>query len=86
MVLDLVNGRCTVPEFERSFYDTYLETPEAELSDNDASFFSRVQELLDWTAEEPDIESRAWGWKNHPEYIAWVRGALHRYQAGQPIE
>lgn len=58
----LLNGELPVPKFRKEYYDFYLEqVPDEALSDRDAQFFGSVQEKLDWTNENPGLESQNYG-------------------------
>ena len=82
----LLNRELSVSEFREQYYDFYLEqVPDESLSDGDAQFFGAVQEKLDWTDENPDTESRSYGWMNYNEYIKWVRDYRQSYLSGQSI-
>ncbi len=85
MIRKLVDGESTVPEFEKAYYLFYLEeVPEdGPLSDRDWDFFGLVQERLEWTDENPDEESRSYGWHDHRGYVEYVRQLLECYKAGQ---
>lgn len=84
MITRLLEGDWSVPEFQRQFYDYYLEkVPGTELSDRDAEFFGAVQEKLDWTDINPDPESKKHGWINQGEYVQWVRYKYWEYLKGK---
>jgi hypothetical protein len=86
MVERLAAGEWDVPAFERAFYDFYLESvPEAALTEREQEFFGLLQERLDWTASEPDSESRRYGWQNYAEYRAWARDLLARFRSGATL-
>jgi len=36
-------------------------------------FFGDIQEKLDFTDENPDEESRKYGYINHKEYVKWLK-------------
>lgn len=74
MVTDLLDGTWTVSEFRAHYYNFYVEeVPDEALSELDADFFGLIQEKLDWTDENPDPESRQYGWMDEPEFVKWVR-------------
>ncbi|MBE9156080.1 hypothetical protein IQ265_04420 [Nodosilinea sp. LEGE 06152] len=62
MINTLVAGKYGVPEFEKDYYDFYLdEVPNSALNDEESEFFGSVQEKLDWVDENPDSVSRSYG-------------------------
>jgi hypothetical protein len=72
---NLINGTWSVPEFEKEYYQYYLdEIPDKALNLVEDSFFGLVQEKLDWTSENPNEQEKKEGWFNHLEYIAWLKG------------
>ena len=74
MVAHLLDGTWTVSEFRDNYYDFYLEeVPDEAISEFDADFFGLIQEKLDWTDENPDPESRKYGWMDEAEFVKWVR-------------
>ena len=82
----LLSRELPVPEFRKEYYDFYLEqVPDEALSDRDAQFFGSVQEKLDWTNENPDLESQNYGWMNYEQYIKWVQDYQELYLGGKQI-
>ncbi len=74
MVNNLVTGVWTVSEFRKNYYDFYLEeVPDEALSDDEAEFFSGIQEKLDWVDESPDFESQSAGWLDHEQFVELVK-------------
>ena len=75
-----------MPEFEKRYYLYYVEeVPGEALTDRESEFFGYVQEKLDWTAEDPPLEDRRYGWINHAEYVEWVRHLRDCYLSGEPL-
>lgn len=81
----LLSRELSVPEFRKEYYDFYLELPDEALSDEDAKFFGSVQEKLDWTSENPDLESQNYGWMNYNQYIKWVQDYQELYRSSEPV-
>lgn len=66
MLQNLIDGTWSVNEFEKNYYPYFIdEIPDEYLSDEDLDFFGTIQEKLDFTALNPDTESRNYGWMNH---------------------
>ncbi len=86
MVIYLLDGTWTVSEFRDNYYDYYLEeVPDEVLSELDADFFGLIQEKLDWTDENPDLESRKYGWMDEPEFVRWAREYHGCYVKSKPF-
>jgi hypothetical protein len=78
MVQHLVKRQWSVSNFEKEFYDFFIESvPSEELSNDELEFFASIQEKLDWTEAHPTPENRKLGWMDYEEYINWVT-ALYR--------
>ena len=74
MIDRLLAGIWSVEEFQRAYYDFWVEeVPRGILSDDEEEFFSAVQEKLDWTAPSPTKEEQQYGWITDEEYVDWVR-------------
>jgi len=71
---NLINGTWSLPEFEKEYYQYFLEqVPDDGLSMIESEFFALVQENLDWTAENPDDQDKKYGYYNYQEYISWLK-------------
>jgi len=83
----LLEGELAFPTFARTFYDYYIDAmPETALTEREREFLSTVQERLDWTTENPDRESRQYGWVSNDEYLAWLRDARISFDsAARPL-
>jgi hypothetical protein len=82
LVLQLISGGLSVPQFRDRYYDFYLEeVPDDVMSDRDYEFFGKLHEKLDWTGPCPSHEERSWGWIDYAEYIAWAKEELEKYKA-----
>ena len=69
----LIEGSITVPQFQKEYYDYFLEIAgQHVLTNTQLDFFGFVHEQLDWTAENPEEEARRYGWMNHKEYVEWL--------------
>lgn len=80
MIRKLLTGSWSVPEFRANYYDFVIDgVPDYELSDIEETFFSGVQEKLDWVDSRPDAESRKHGWINHDEFIEWLKNELESF-------
>ena len=70
----LISGEWSVTEFESVYYRYIVEViPEGALNKEDLMFFCDIQETLDMTTENPDEEDRKYGYRDHSEYIEWVK-------------
>ena len=70
----LINGKYTVPQFEKEYYFYFIEkVPDEALTEEENLFFGEVQEKLDWTSEDPTEEEKKLGWMNHKEYVEWLK-------------
>ncbi|NIR46333.1 MAG: hypothetical protein GWN99_17940 [Gemmatimonadetes bacterium] len=80
MIQRVASGEWSVSEFDRSYYDYFLDeaAPES-LTGRELEFFGAVQEKLDWVDESPDSESRSYGWMDHQEFREWVKEELARF-------
>jgi hypothetical protein len=82
LVLQLLSGALTVPQFREAYYDFYLEeVPDDALSDRDYGFFGELQEKLDWVSPNPSDDERVYGWISHEDYEAWAKTRLEEYLA-----
>lgn len=73
-ISNLLEGKWDVPTFEKEYYFYYLhEVPDNALTVDESLFFAYIKEKLDYVDENPDEESRKYGYINHPEYIEWLR-------------
>ena len=80
----LISGEWSVPEFESVYYRYVVEViPADALSEEDEMFFCDIQETLDMTAENPDKEDRKYGYRDHGEYVAWVKNQVEKYRRGE---
>lgn len=71
---NLISNKWTVPEFEKEYYNYYLEQiPEGSLTLPQSTFFGLVQEKLDWTSKNPSDEEKKDGWFDYSEYIEWLK-------------
>ena len=87
MIEKFLDGRLSFEQFEEQYYPFYVDAvPDGALSDSEAAFFGTVQERLDWTAEAPPPEDRAYGWINRSEYRDWLSASLPRFKSGSPVE
>lgn len=87
MVLRLVSGELSVPQFQDIFYDFYIEdVPDDAMADRDYEFFGALQQKLDWTDPAPPDEDRLYGWINHAEYVGWAKKMLGLYMNGSDLE
>ena len=75
-------GAITVAAFEAEFYWFYFEqVPEDALSASDRDFIESVCEKLDFSAPDPDAESRRHGYVSHAEFLAWLRARYAAHEA-----
>ena len=66
------NGTLPFDDFSRQFSDTYLDRAD-ELPDNEQTrLFDAIHERLEWTADDPPGEDRAWGWGDPSDFRAWL--------------
>ena len=83
MIDRLTSGEWSVEDFRRAYYDYWLEeVPTDLLSPEEETFFSALQERLDWTTEQPTEEERRHGWINEQEYTDWVKLEQIRRSSG----
>ena len=69
-----------VPIFYDEYYHFFLEeVPQGSLTYTELEFFGQVQELLDWTAENPSQEEIELGWKSYSGYHKWVKQNLELF-------
>lgn len=70
----------TVEVFRDKYYDFYLEdVPDDALTDDESVLFGSIHEKLDWVDENPNEESRSFGWINNEEFIIWVNKQVTDY-------
>lgn len=80
MIDRLISGEVTVPEFRDIYYDFYLEqVPDELIEERDSNFFGLIQEMLDWTAEDPPDEDERCGWMSYEEFRKWVANQRAEY-------
>ncbi len=76
----LLNGEYGVKDFKNDYYDFYLDKlPENSVTKDEFMFFGDIQEKLDWTDENPDEESRKYGWMDYEQYIKYVRRVIEDF-------
>jgi hypothetical protein len=75
-------------KFEHEFQDYYLDrVPDDGLDDRQDAFFLEIHERLDWTVEQPDAESRSFGYVDVGEFTVWLRDARLLYaKTGGPLD
>ena len=72
MIEDFLSGRRTFEEFEKSFYEFWLEHSQSVPPDA-YDLFQRAHERLDWTSESPSDLERKDGWWDRSDYETWLR-------------
>ena len=71
---NLLNGNWSVNQFDEEYYYYYLNhVSEEKLSEKELEFFGSIQEQLEWTTQNPDKQSREYGWMDYHDFIHWVR-------------
>jgi hypothetical protein len=86
MVVKLLSGEFSLPQFRNDFYDFYIEkVPEDVMSGRDYEFFGRLQEKLDWTDEEPSDNDKLWGWLTYEDYRDWAGHQVKEYLADEEL-
>ena len=74
MIDNLIKGKLTVKEFDKMYYEFYIEqVPDDLFTNGEQEFFSSIQEKLDWVDSQVDSESRYYGWLNHENFVEWVK-------------
>ena len=81
MVEKAVKGEWSFKEFEASFYWFFIDDVPADALDDEASWlFFEIQEMLEYTVEEPPEEDRKYGYVNEEEYLHWLREFVKKNQ------
>ena len=74
MPQNLIDGTWSVNEFEKNYFPYFIdEIPNGDLSNEDLDFFGTIQDKLDFTALNPNTESRRYGWISRDEYMIFVK-------------
>jgi hypothetical protein len=81
---NLISGKLNVSEFEKEYYDFFLEqVPKDLLSVPQTTFYGLVQERLDWTSEKPNEQEKKDGWFDYEEYVAWLKNNVQEFHANE---
>jgi hypothetical protein len=79
MIDRFLSGVWTYDQFYSSYYVYFSDvlTDDA-LTDRELTFFGAVHEKMDFTDENPDDESRSYGWIDVREFRDWLRGVRNQ--------
>ncbi len=81
---NLISNKWTVPEFEKEYYNYYLEEiPEDALTLPQSTFYGLVQEKLDWTGENPSEQEKKEGWFDQSEYVEWLKKSFQEFLSNE---
>ena len=70
----VLSGRLDVSEFREAFGDFYVEhQPDLRISVAQAELFAAVQQKIDWTDSDPSVKAQQNGWRNHAQFMLWLR-------------
>ncbi len=80
MIKDFASGATSAQDFIDEYYNFFIEeVPDDLLSENDESFFSSIQEQMDFVDVEAEHESDRAGFQNPKEFRSWVSEKLGEY-------